>query len=69
MVDKKYLNGIGIDCKHDGSTYTQFWMGRTEKVCSDCFEVMWHEDKPMTWCDERGNVLLTFDNKEENHAK
>ena len=50
-----------MECEHNGETYTQFWMGRTEKVCRDCYEVVWHEDKPMTWCDERGNVLLTFD--------
>tara|TARA_R100000963_G_scaffold275_1_gene243 strand:+ start:108 stop:299 length:192 start_codon:yes stop_codon:yes gene_type:complete len=37
-------------------------MGRKEKVCLDCYEVLWHEDKPRTWQDTKGNVLLTFDN-------
>ena len=58
-----------MECKHNGETYTHLWMGRIEKVCLDCHEVVWHEDKPMTWCDERGNVMLTFDDKEQENAR
>jgi hypothetical protein len=48
-------------CTHD-NTKKWVWMGRTEIVCTDCFDMMWHEDKPMTWTDmDTGKVVAVFD--------
>lgn len=49
-------------CKHE-KTKTWSWMGRVETVCTDCWTVTWHEDKPMTLTlDNR--VLVTFSDEE-----
>ena len=34
-------------CEHT-NTKTWKWMGRQETVCTDCWKVLEHEDKPMT---------------------
>ena len=46
-------------CEHT-STKTWRWMGRDETVCLDCWEVVWHEDKPMTWS-HKEEVFVVWD--------
>ena len=46
-------------CEHT-NTKTWRWMGRDETVCLDCWEVVWHEDKPMTWS-HKEEVFVVWD--------
>ena len=46
-------------CEHT-KTKTWRWMGRDETVCLDCWEVVWHEDKPMTWS-HKEEVFVVWD--------
>ena len=38
-------------------------MGRDETVCLDCWEVTWHEDKPMTWS-HKEEVFVVWDGED-----
>jgi hypothetical protein len=49
-------------CIHT-STKAWKWFGRDEIICTACGEVMWHEDKPMTW-NLDGEILVTFEERE-----
>ena len=49
-------------CEHT-NTKTWKWMGRMETVCTDCWEVTWHEDKPMTWS-HKEEVLVVWDGED-----
>ena len=51
-------------CEHT-NTKTWNWMGREETVCTDCFEVLWHENKPMTWR-LNGEVLVTWNGSDSS---
>ena len=46
-------------CEHT-NTKPWRWMGRDETVCLDCWEVGWHEDKPMTWS-HKEEVFVVWD--------
>jgi len=41
------------------NTQTRLWMGRLETICLDCFKVLWKEDKPMTFVDTDGKVIIS----------
>ena len=42
-------------------TKTWIWMGRKETICTECFEVLSHEDKPMRWTNQKtGKVEAEF---------
>ena len=53
-------------CEHT-NTKTLKWMGRQETVCLDCWEVTWHEDKPMTW--SLGDEVLVVWDGEDSFGK
>ena len=53
-------------CEHT-NTKTWKWMGREETVCTNCWNVLWHEERPMTWS-HNDEVLVTWDG-EKSHGK
>ena len=53
-------------CEHT-NTKTWKWMGRMETVCTDCWKVLEHEDKPMTW--SLGDEVLVVWDGEDSFGK